>query len=67
MTAQGWVFDMVYDPQDTPLLKAARERGLATVSGLDMLIEQAATSFRLFFGQDAPRDRDAELWQRLRP
>ena len=66
MPAQGWVFDMVYDPGDTPLLKAARERGLAAVSGLDMLIEQAATSFKLFFGQDAPRDRDAELWQKLK-
>jgi shikimate 5-dehydrogenase len=31
-----------------------------------MLVEQAATSFKLFFGQDAPRDRDAELWQKLR-
>jgi shikimate dehydrogenase len=67
MPAQGWVFDMVYDPQDTPLLKSARERGLSTVTGLDMLIEQAATSFRLFFGKDAPRDRDAQLWQKLKP
>ena len=66
MPAQGWVFDMVYDPNDTSLLKAARERGLAAVSGLDMLIEQAATSFKLFFGRDPPRDRDAELWQKLK-
>ena len=67
LPVQGWVFDMVYDPQDTPLLKAGRERGLTTVSGLDMLIEQAATSFKLFFGRDAPRDRDAELRQKLKP
>lgn len=67
LPAQGWVFDMVYDPHDTPLLKAARERGLSAVGGLDMLIEQAATSFKLFFGRDAPRDRDAELWQKLQP
>jgi shikimate dehydrogenase len=66
MPAQGWVFDMVYDPTETPLIKAARDRGLAVVTGLDMLIEQAATSFKLFFGKDAPRDRDAELWQKLR-
>lgn len=62
----GWVFDMVTDPPDTPLLQAARERGLATVTGLDMLVEQAASSFKLFFDRDPPRDRDAELWQKLK-
>ena len=62
----GWVFDMVYDPAETPLVAAARERGLAVVTGLDMLVEQAAASFKLFFGQDPPRDRDGELWQRLK-
>ena len=67
MPDQGWVFDMVYDPGETPLLAAARARGLQTVDGLHMLVEQAATSFKLFFGQDPPRDRDAELWQRLKP
>ncbi len=66
MAAGGWVFDMVYDPTDTPLVRAARERGLAVVTGLDMLIEQAASSFKLLFGQDPPRDRDAQLWQKLR-
>jgi shikimate dehydrogenase len=65
MPDQGWVLDMVYDPIDTPLIEAARERGLRAVTGLNMLVEQAATSFKLFFGQDAPRDRDAELWQKL--
>ena len=65
MPAGGWVFDMVYDPVETPLLKAARDRGLAVVTGLDMLVEQAAASFKLFFDRGAPRDRDAELWQKL--
>lgn len=67
MPDQGWVFDMVYDPDETPLIAAARERGLHAVDGLHMLVEQAATSFKLFFGKDAPRDRDAELWQKLKP
>jgi shikimate dehydrogenase len=61
------VFDMVYDPVGTPLIAAARARGLQSVDGLAMLVEQAAASFKLFFGRDAPRDRDAELWQKLRP
>ncbi len=66
MPQAGWVFDMVSNPADTPLVAAARERGLAVVTGLDMLVEQAAASFKLFFGQDPPRDRDGELWQKLR-
>lgn len=67
MPQGGWVFDMVTNPGETPLIEAARARGLTTVDGLQMLVEQAATSFKLFFGRDAPRDRDAELWQKLRP
>ena len=66
MSAGGWVFDMVSSPAATPLIAAARERGLAAVTGLDMLVEQAASSFQLFFDQDPPRDRDAILWQKLR-
>jgi shikimate dehydrogenase len=67
MPDQGWVFDMVYDPAETPLIGEAKKRGLQAVDGLAMLVEQAATSFKLFFGKDAPRDRDAELWQKLKP
>ena len=65
MPAGGWVLDMVTNAADTPLIEEARERGLAVMTGLEMLVEQAATSFRLFFGQDPPRDRDSELWQKL--
>lgn len=65
MPGNGWVFDMVTDPPETPLIEAGRARGLKTVGGLDMLVEQAAASFKLFFDRDAPRDRDPELWQKL--
>jgi shikimate dehydrogenase len=57
----GLVYDIVYAPLETRLLKAARARGLATVDGLSMLIGQAAAAFELFFGQPAPRQHDAEL------
>lgn len=63
----GVVFDMVSSSTDTPLVVAAKARHLAVISGLDMLVEQAATSFKLMFGQDPPRDRDAELWHKLKP
>ncbi|MEX2247033.1 MAG: shikimate dehydrogenase [Dehalococcoidia bacterium] len=47
------VFDLVYNPPETPLLKAAKARGAKAVGGLGMLVYQAAESFRLWTGQDA--------------
>jgi shikimate dehydrogenase len=55
------VFDAVYAPLETGLLKAARARGLATIDGLEMLIGQAALAFEIFYGAAAPRAHDAEL------
>lgn len=66
MPASGWLFDMVTEPE-TLLLRAARDRGLATIGGLAMLVEQAAESFRLLFGKEAPRQYDADLMARLQP
>jgi shikimate dehydrogenase len=66
MPDHGWVFDMAYGPSQTPLVEAAKEAGLQLVDGLDMLVEQAAASFELFFDQKPPRDRDHILWQLLR-
>lgn len=66
MPSGGWVFDMAYGSEQTPLIEAAKNAGLHRVDGLDMLVEQAAASFKLLFDADAPRDRDGELWQLLR-
>lgn len=55
------VYDLVYSPLETRLLKAAAARGLSTVDGLDMLIGQAALAFELFFGAPPPEGRDDEL------
>jgi shikimate dehydrogenase len=66
MLRGGWVMDLVTDPDPTALIRQAQERGLHTVDGLAILIEQAAESFELLFGQPAPRDKDAELLLRLR-
>jgi shikimate dehydrogenase len=54
-------YDIVTAPLDTPFLRQARAAGLRTVDGLEMLIGQAAVAFRLFFGVEPPRERDAEL------
>jgi shikimate dehydrogenase len=55
------VYDIVYTPLETGLLKAARERDLDTIDGLDMLIGQAALAFELFFGQAPPEDSEDDL------
>ncbi len=55
------VYDLVYAPLQTELLRAAAARGIATIDGLDMLIGQAALAFELFFGAAPPADRDDEL------
>ncbi|GBR53375.1 shikimate 5-dehydrogenase [Neokomagataea thailandica NBRC 106555] len=44
------VADIVYTPRDTPLLQAAEAKGLKTVDGLGMLIQQARVGFEAWFG-----------------
>ena len=55
------VYDLVYAPIETPLLKAARARDLEAVDGLEMLVGQAAIAFELFFGVAPPEDGEDEL------
>ncbi len=57
------VYDIVYTPLETALLKAARKRDLMTVDGLEMLIGQAAIAFELLFGIAPPSsdEQDAAL------
>lgn len=59
------VYDLVYDPVETELLRTAREAGMATIDGLRMLVAQAASAFELFFAQPAPREHDEELRELL--
>jgi 3-dehydroquinate dehydratase/shikimate dehydrogenase len=48
------VFDTVYNPEQTLLLKDAREAGCRVITGVDMFVNQAALQFRHFTGHDAP-------------
>ena len=50
------VFDLVYNPQNTLLLKTAIKAGAKTLNGLSMLVNQAAKSFELWTGIDFPRE-----------
>jgi len=49
------VFDMVYNPAETLLVKRAREQGRTVVPGIDMFVEQAVRQFELWTGESAPR------------
>jgi shikimate dehydrogenase len=56
------VYDLVYRPGETALVRAARARGLAAADGIGMLIEQAALAFERWTGQ--PADRSV-MWSAL--
>jgi len=50
------VFDMIYHPLKTRLLREAEEVGAKTINGLSMLIHQGAASFEIWTGMEAPVD-----------
>jgi len=60
--AENWlregmlVFDTIYNPERTLLIKQARERECKTITGVDMFVRQAARQFELFTGRNAPID-----------
>lgn len=54
------VFDMVYNPLETPLLKMARKRGVAVITGAEMFVQQGADQFQLWTGKPAPRE---DMWR----
>ena len=50
------VFDLIYNPLETPLLREAKARGSQVLGGLSMLVYQGAASFELWTGKEAPID-----------
>ncbi|HEY4053152.1 MAG TPA: shikimate dehydrogenase [Terriglobales bacterium] len=51
-----YVFDMVYDPAETRLLRLAKERGAQVIAGSEMFVHQAARQFEIWTGKPAPRE-----------
>ena len=51
----GRVYDLVYTPAETALVRRARARGIPAKGGLEMFLAQGAAQFRLFTGRPAPR------------
>ena len=53
------VFDVVYNPENTLLVKEARNRNCTVVTGVDMFVRQACLQFKLFTGPGRPGGVDA--------
>ena len=56
LSKEIFVADLVYDPDQTKLLKLAEEAGCKYMNGLMMLIWQAALAFKIWTGRDMPVD-----------
>lgn len=51
-----FIYDLVYNPRETKLVKDARSQGIQATTGLGMLIEQAALAFEIWTGKNPPRE-----------
>lgn len=56
------VSDVIYNPEETKLLRIAKEHGCPTFNGLYMLLYQGAEAFRLWTGQDMPAQHIKEMF-----
>ena len=50
------VFDLVYNPLETPLIHQARKQGISFITGIEMFIQQGARQFEIFTGKPAPEE-----------
>src|SRR6476661_10808304 len=51
-----YVFEMIYDPEETRLMKMAKGRGAEVIPGIEMFVHQAARQFEIWTGKPAPWD-----------
>ncbi len=50
------VFDLVYNPLETPLLRLARQQNIPIITGIEMFVQQGARQFEIFTGKPAPEE-----------
>jgi 3-dehydroquinate dehydratase/shikimate dehydrogenase len=50
------VFDLVYNPLETPLIRMARQQGINIITGVEMFVQQGARQFEIFTGKPAPEE-----------
>ena len=51
-----FVFDLVYNPIETPLLRMARQQNIPVITGLEMFVQQGARQFEIWTGKPAPEE-----------
>ncbi len=64
LTSGMTVFDVVYNPESTLLIKEARVRGCHTLTGVDMFVRQAELQFGILTNRDPPADSVRPLVKR---
>jgi 3-dehydroquinate dehydratase/shikimate dehydrogenase len=50
------VFDLVYNPIETPLIRLARQQGIPFITGVEMFVQQGARQFEIWTGKPAPEE-----------
>ncbi len=65
LTSNLTVFDVVYNPMQTKLLREAKMSGARTIDGVEMLVWQGAIAFEKWTGEKAPIDTMRKSVQRL--
>ncbi|MDP9039972.1 MAG: shikimate dehydrogenase [Acidobacteriota bacterium] len=50
------VFDLVYNPLETPLIRLARQAGIPIITGIEMFVQQGVRQFEIFTGKPAPEE-----------
>ena len=51
-----YVFDLVYNPIDTPLIRLARQQNINVITGVEMFVQQGARQFEIWTGKPAPEE-----------
>jgi 3-dehydroquinate dehydratase/shikimate dehydrogenase len=51
-----FVFDLVYNPADTPLIRLARAANIPVITGVEMFVQQGARQFEIWTGKPAPEE-----------
>ena len=51
-----YVFDLVYNPADTPLIRMARAQNIQVITGVEMFVQQGARQFEIWTGKPAPEE-----------
>jgi len=59
-----YVFDTIYNPETTMLIREAQERGCHVLTGVDMFVRQAGLQFRMFTGKEPPLELMTDVVRR---